>query len=420
MRKYLLLTLLILPVVFFSGCAHPIIITPDMANLQREPGSPAKIASRVGYYIPESALGIEVTTPGGGGDSVRYFPYRDLEAGYQKVLNNVYQNVTKVSSSVSPEQLTADNISYVLTPKVITSSSSAGVMTWPPTNFTVDLTTSVRDASGKLIGSPRVVGYGHYTVQLGFSAEHGTAGKRAMEDALLQMQRALLELPYNRTQGSANKSISESDSPKASGSGAIVTTDGYVLTAAHVVAHSNAVKVITSKGTRTAQIIRIDEANDLAVLKLEEGEYPAIPIAPSRQVKLGQPVATIGFPNIELQGFSPKVTKGDINSLNGFGDDPRAWQISVPLQPGNSGGALIDESGSLVGVVVSGLSWKVINVTGSLPQNVNYAVKSVYANALLEPYLGSNTPSSDAKPSAKPFEDIVAKAQQSAVLILVY
>ena len=209
------------------------------------------------------------------------------------------------------------------------------------------------------------------------------------------------------------------ETPKASGSGTIVSVDGHVLTAAHVVAGAGSVKVVTVRGTTTAKVLRIDEANDLAVLKISSGTFVALPVAPSRKIRLGQSVATIGFPNIQLQGFSPKVTKGEISSVNGFGDDPRSWQISVPIQPGNSGGPLLDESGNLVGVVVAKLGMKTFMATGQLPQNVNYAIKGSYALALLEPYLDSAV---GTKPSTEKlrFEDMVAKAQQSAVLILVY
>ncbi len=209
------------------------------------------------------------------------------------------------------------------------------------------------------------------------------------------------------------------ETPKASGSGTIVSVDGYVLTAAHVVAGAGSVKVVTVRGTTTAKVLRIDEANDLAVLKIFSGTFVALPVAPSRKIRLGQSVATIGFPNIQLQGFSPKVTKGEISSVNGFGDDPRSWQISVPVQTGNSGGPLLDENGNLVGVVVAKLGMTAARATGDLPQNVSYAVKSAYALALLEPYLDSAV---GTKPSSEKlrFEDMVAKAQQSAVLILVY
>jgi TPR repeat protein len=216
-----------------------------------------------------------------------------------------------------------------------------------------------------------------------------------------------------------SKPISPTDETfSGSGSGAIVSPSGHVLTAAHVVAGAKRVRVRTANGMMSANVLRIDEANDLAVLKLTEGKYSALPVAPSRKVRLGQAVATIGFPNTRIQGFSPKVTRGEINSLNGVGDDPRTWQISAPVQPGSSGGPLLDESGNLVGVVVSKLGLKAAAATGDLPQNVNYAVKSAYAQALLEPFLGANAP--EPSTQKRPFEDMVAKAQQSVVLILVY
>lgn len=208
--------------------------------------------------------------------------------------------------------------------------------------------------------------------------------------------------------------------PKASGSGAIISSDGHVLTAAHVVAAGSRVKILTEQGIKAASVVRIDEANDLAVLKLTAGTYSALPVSSSRNVRLGQSVATIGFPNIEIQGFSPKVTRGEISSLNGLGDDPRAWQISAPVQSGNSGGALLDENGNLIGVVVSKLGMKAFKATGDLPQNVSYAVKSHFARALIEPFLNVGAPEPKTSATKPLFEDMIAKAQQAVVLILVY
>ena len=94
----------------------------------------------------------------------------------------------------------------------------------------------------------------------------------------------------------------------------------------------------------------MDAANDLALLKAD-GQFRAVAGGSSRAVKLGGTVATVGFPNIGLQGFAPKLAKGEIASLSGAGDDARYFQISVPVQPGNSGGALVDERGNVVGVV---------------------------------------------------------------------
>jgi S1-C subfamily serine protease len=208
--------------------------------------------------------------------------------------------------------------------------------------------------------------------------------------------------------------------PRSSGTGAIVSRAGHVLTAAHIVTGSARIEVVTAIDTTTAEVVRIDEANDLAVLKIAGSAIDALPVAASRGVRLGQNVATIGFPNVGIQGFSPKVTRGEISSLNGIADDPRGWQISVPVQPGNSGGPLLDEFGNLIGVVHAKLSVKAAQATGDLPQNVSYAVKSAYALALLDPYLDAAS-ASPAQPKSKPsFEDMVAKAQKSVVLVLVY
>ncbi len=214
--------------------------------------------------------------------------------------------------------------------------------------------------------------------------------------------------------------LAESSVLKVSGSGAIISPSGYVLTAAHVVADALRIVVITEQGPKPATVARIDKSNDLAVLKIAGGNYVALPVAPSRAIRLGQPVATIGFPNIGIQGFSPKLTRGEISSINGAGDDPRNWQISVPVQPGNSGGPLLDENGNLIGVVLAKLGLKAAEVTGDLPQNVGYAVKSVYALALLEPYLNNNTAGVTLSGAKLSFEDMVARAQKSVVMVLVY
>jgi TPR repeat protein/S1-C subfamily serine protease len=217
--------------------------------------------------------------------------------------------------------------------------------------------------------------------------------------------------------GSANAS---SQSPKASGSGTIVSTQGIVLTAAHVVSGATSIKILSVHGLKNATVLRVDDANDIAILKLETGNYEALPIEPSKNVRLGQAVATIGFPNIEIQGFSPKVTRGEISSLNGAEDDPRSWQISVPVQPGNSGGPLLDENGNLVGIVESKLSMEAARATNDIPQNVSYAIKSTYALALLEPYIGDGVPDPSLTSQPPRFEDMVAKAEQSVVLVLIY
>ena len=266
--------------------------------------------------------------------------------------------------------------------------------------------------------------------------EQSVKNRRVMEHeigremALVAQQRSkeILKEIAEETSEPKAPSRNESASPnspvdsavKATGSGAIVSTDGVVLTAAHVVAGASHIRVSTVQGIREAKVLGIDEANDVAVLKIDGGNYIALPVASSRGIRLGQTVATIGFPETDLQGFSPKVTKGEISSLNGFRDDPRRWQISAPIQMGNSGGPLLDESGNLIGIIASKLSLEAVRQSGDLIENVNYAVKSNYAQPLLEQYLQESPTIPKAPLSPLRFEDMVDKAKNSAVLILVY
>ena len=90
------------------------------------------------------------------------------------------------------------------------------------------------------------------------------------------------------------------------------------------------------------------------------------------------------------------------------------------MPQGNSGGPLLEENDNLIGIVVSKLGIKAAMATGDMPQNVNYAVKSAYALALLEPYLDNNAPEPNQPNQKQTFADMVSSAQQSVVLILVY
>jgi S1-C subfamily serine protease len=78
------------------------------------------------------------------------------------------------------------------------------------------------------------------------------------------------------------------------------------------------VRLRTSTGLISAKVVRVDAANDLALLKAE-GQFKPVPIISSRAVKLGGTVATVGFPDIGLQGFAPKFARGEIASLSGAG-----------------------------------------------------------------------------------------------------
>ena len=162
-----------------------------------------------------------------------------------------------------------------------------------------------------------------------------------------------------------------------------------------------------------------DKKSDLAILKVS-GDHPCLAIAPVRGVKLGATVATVGFPNIGVQGFSPKLAKGEIASLAGFQDDPGEFQISVPLQPGNSGGSLVDAHGNVVGVVCAIMNQNVaLATTGTLANSVAYAVKSSLLINLVESVPGLADKLAVPATQLRPFEDVVADTEHATVLIMV-
>jgi S1-C subfamily serine protease len=174
--------------------------------------------------------------------------------------------------------------------------------------------------------------------------------------------------------------------------------------------------VETNLFTQFQLLPHIGHADDGSACK-----FASLLIAASRTMKLGGTVATVGFPDISLQGFAPKLAKGEIASLSGVQDDPRYFQISVPVQPGNSGGALVDERGNVIGIVSAKLNASAaLAASGALPENVNYAVKSSFLLSFLE-----SVPDVSAKLKAPntqevKFEDVVKSAQDAAVLVLVY
>jgi len=205
-----------------------------------------------------------------------------------------------------------------------------------------------------------------------------------------------------------------SDDLEVSGSGFFVSADGYFITNDHVVRNAQRVKLKIGNDVLPATVVREDETKDLALLKAD-GHFKALGVS-TADAELGQAVFTIGFPDISLQGTAPKYTDGKVSSLAGLKDDPSEYQVSVPVQPGNSGGPLVDTAGNVRGVIVARLDdIAALRSMGSIPQNVNYAIKG----SVLRDFL-SQSPEIKAAPENATTTAAVDLVRQSVAIVLVY
>ena len=170
----------------------------------------------------------------------------------------------------------------------------------------------------------------------------------------------------------------------SSGTGFLVA-DGRLLTNNHVVDDCARVVARNADGRRVpARVDATDAGRDLAVLTVPADLGPPLPFRSAPAIRRGELVVTYGFPLSGLLSSGPTLTTGDVSALAGLEDNPTNLQISAPVQPGNSGGPLLDAQANVVGVVVSKLNAaRVAQITRDIPQNVNFAVKGTEALAFL-------------------------------------
>ena len=175
------------------------------------------------------------------------------------------------------------------------------------------------------------------------------------------------------------------------GTGFFVTNNGYLVTNNHVVESANEIVIFLSDGNALqGRIVRTDPANDLALVKVEFANR-SLRIRDTGNLAIGEEVFTVGYPLPTIQGADQKATFGRVNALSGIQGDIRFIQIDVPVQPGNSGGPLVDSKGRVVGIVTARLNeLAALRASGALPQNVNYAVKADYLIPLLRSFTEGN------------------------------
>ncbi len=208
--------------------------------------------------------------------------------------------------------------------------------------------------------------------------------------------------------------------PESSGTGFFITEDGYLITNQRLAESGRHVEAITEAGIMPARVVKVDVADDLALLKVD-GTFTALPVLSSQAVKAGGTVAVVGFPSVGLQGFAPKLAKGRVAALAKGQDNLRCFEVDVPVQPGNSGGPLVDQYGNVVGVLSQRLNeTAVLETTGALADNVNFALKSSQLLGFLESRPDVSAKLNQPNFNERRFEDVVESTGKATALVVVH
>ncbi|MCM1223153.1 MAG: serine protease [Lachnospiraceae bacterium] len=188
-----------------------------------------------------------------------------------------------------------------------------------------------------------------------------------------------LESEIQRRQHELDKQAEPTD---WSGSG-FALNNGYICTNYHVVEGARSIEILGVQGDFTisysAKVVATDKFNDLALLQIDDSKFKGFGTIPYKvktsMAEVGESIFVLGYPMTTTMGDEIKLTNGIISSRTGFQGDVSLYQISAPIQPGNSGGPLFDNYGNLIGIV---------SAKHEGAENVGYAIKASYLRNLME------------------------------------
>lgn len=176
---------------------------------------------------------------------------------------------------------------------------------------------------------------------------------------------------------------SNSQGAMSSGTGFALTSSGLIVTNNHVIENANKINVRGINGNfdevYNAKLIISDKNNDLAIIQIDDNNFNTLGKIPyiikSNPASQGENIFVLGYPLRASMGNEIKLTNGIVSSKTGYQGDLTSYQISAPVQPGNSGGPIFDNDGNLIGI---------INAKHTGAENVSYAVKVSYLVNLIE------------------------------------
>jgi S1-C subfamily serine protease len=178
--------------------------------------------------------------------------------------------------------------------------------------------------------------------------------------------------------------LEESMQPeKSTGTGFAISSDGYIVTNYHVIENAKTIKVKGLDGnfhkSYTADIVVNDKNNDITILKINDYSFTDLGAIPytikSESISVGTDIFVLGYPLTATMGEEIKLTNGIISSKSGFQGDITSYQMTAPIQPGNSGAPMFDKNGYLTGI---------INAKHTGAENAGYAIKITYLLNLID------------------------------------
>ena len=205
------------------------------------------------------------------------------------------------------------------------------------------------------------------------------------------------------------------------GSGIIISQSGHIITNHHVIEDAEDIEVEFMLDDElqkfNAEVVQVDKTNDLAVLKIFDMKFDGVSEPPYnfkfRGSDVGTKVYAFGYPMaLSIMGKEIKVTDGMISSKTGFDGNITTYQITAPIQGGNSGGPLFDEQANLIGINSSG-------IRKDIADNVAYSIKTSYVSNLLDVLPKSIELPSSTKLKSLPLTEQIKEISKYVVLFKV-
>lgn len=226
------------------------------------------------------------------------------------------------------------------------------------------------------------------------------------------------DIEFSMVESEKKEKTDEPKKLKGNGSGFFVGKN-IIATNNHVVDGANKIEVVVRTAsdikTFSTKVLCVDKVNDLALLMIDDKEFQHLTTLPyniyQRTIDVGSSIFTMGYPMAQIMGSEIKVTDGIISSKTGYDGQVSIYQISAPIQPGNSGGPMFDKEGNLVGITSAGIQEA---------DNVGYAIKSSYLYQLIDAAPISISDITDKSPKQDDFTALIKEFAPYVVMVLIY